>query len=85
MTAAKSIKVWNLKRKELLHIFTGHSTDITILTHIELAQNSDVYLITGSKVTIHFVIKFVYNNGVCSELELRKEKGFLNVIHKNNI
>ncbi|XP_022900678.2 WD repeat-containing protein 43 [Onthophagus taurus] len=49
LTAFKRIKLWDIKSKEILKTYTGHSSDVFVMEYIKPKQNSEDYFITGSK------------------------------------
>lgn len=52
LTASKNIKLWNVKKKELLKTFTGHSYEVNVLESIRQNDCLESYFISGSKVII---------------------------------
>lgn len=49
LTAAKSIKLWNVSSKEVVKTFTGHSYEVTLLSYIVPKENSSSYVLCASK------------------------------------
>ncbi|XP_015833864.1 WD repeat-containing protein 43 isoform X2 [Tribolium castaneum] len=50
LTASKSIKLWDVKSKEVLKTFTGHSSPVTMLEYINPRSDAaDAYVVSGSK------------------------------------
>lgn len=49
ITASKNIKLWNIRKKEILKTFTGHSSEVSILKYIKPCNNADSYCVSGSK------------------------------------
>ncbi|XP_018327212.1 WD repeat-containing protein 43 [Agrilus planipennis] len=49
LTASRSIKLWNVDTKELLHIYTGHTHDVILLHYINPRNSSEAYFLSGSK------------------------------------
>lgn len=50
LTASKNIKLWDVDAKEVLHVFTGHSSDVIFLQYINPKESEGAYFISGSKV-----------------------------------
>ncbi|KAJ8920002.1 hypothetical protein NQ315_006532, partial [Exocentrus adspersus] len=49
LTASKSIKLWDVDAKEVLQVFTGHSSDVIFLQYVNPRRSEDAYFISGSK------------------------------------
>ncbi|KAJ8926553.1 hypothetical protein NQ314_021069 [Rhamnusium bicolor] len=49
LTASKNIKLWDVDTKEVLRIFTGHSSDVIFLHYVNSRDRGDSYFISGSK------------------------------------
>ncbi|VEN54071.1 unnamed protein product [Callosobruchus maculatus] len=49
LTAAKGIKLWDVQTKQVLHTFTGHSSEVTCLHYILPSDSSSAYIVSGSK------------------------------------
>ncbi|XP_068907709.1 WD repeat-containing protein 43 [Tenebrio molitor] len=50
LTASKNIKLWNINSKEVLKVYTGHSSAVTLLHYISPKDHAAAaYVISGSK------------------------------------
>ncbi|XP_018566878.1 WD repeat-containing protein 43 [Anoplophora glabripennis] len=49
LTASKNVKLWDVDTKEVLQVFTGHSSDVIFLQYINPRESEGAYFISGSK------------------------------------
>lgn len=49
LTAAKSIKLWDVSTKQTVKSFTGHSYEVILLSYIAPKENSSSYFLCASK------------------------------------
>lgn len=54
ITASRNIKLWNVETKEMLRVFTGHSSQVHILRYVK-PEGSDTYFISGAKVSFNTI------------------------------
>lgn len=50
LVASKNIKLWDIAKKEVLRVYTGHSSDVVLLKYISPKLKGDAYFLSGSKV-----------------------------------
>ncbi|XP_049819073.1 WD repeat-containing protein 43 [Aethina tumida] len=50
LVASKNIKLWDIAKKEVLRVYTGHSSDVVLLKYISPKLKADAYFLSGSKV-----------------------------------